>query len=392
MTLQYYIAEHLFDGDGNVYHDYAVGIDEEGVLHYFGSVENIPSTAQVEYLSGGLCPGFINTHCHLELSHLLGRMPTGTGLIDFLMKIVSLRETDPETIHHRIEQEDVKMWEAGIVAVGDISNTAHTAKTKQHSPILYHTFLEVFDFAQDQLSTDFFEKSMSMLAQMPTPCTLVPHATYSVSQNLMALLGSASIGQLISIHNQESIQTDLLHKRGSQGSSFARFLEHFGFSYPDYFGGLSSNIDYITAHLPSNLRILLVHNTYTHKEDIAKATNHFDQVYLVTCPNANLFIENTLPDYDIFLEAGATVCIGTDSLTSNWHLSILEEMKTLKKYKSYLPTHLLTQWACANGARALQVEEQLGSLKIGTRPGLNHLFPLSSQGELTPETTVNKIA
>jgi cytosine/adenosine deaminase-related metal-dependent hydrolase len=59
-------------------------------------------------------------------------------------------------------------------------------------------------------------------------------------------------------------------------------------------------------------------------------------IFWATCPNANLYIENRLPDYKIFLDADAIVTIGTDSLTSNWQLSIWEEIKTIRKYQSFV--------------------------------------------------------
>jgi cytosine/adenosine deaminase-related metal-dependent hydrolase len=62
--------------------------------------------------------------------------------------------------------------------------------------------------------------------------------------------------------------------------------------------------------------------------------------------------------------------IGTDSLTSNWQLSILEEMKTISKYQSYIPFDTLLQWATLNGARALGMEQELGSIEAGKKPGL----------------------
>jgi imidazolonepropionase-like amidohydrolase len=65
--------------------------------------------------------------------------------------------------------------------------------------------------------------------------------------------------------------------------------------------------------------------------------------------------------------------IGTDSLTSNWQLSILEEMKTISRYQSYVPFETLLGWATINGALALGMEETLGSLSVGKSPGILNL-------------------
>jgi aminodeoxyfutalosine deaminase len=113
-----------------------------------------------------------------------------------------------------------------------------------------------------------------------------------------------------------------------------------------------------------------VHNTLTSPEDIQAAQAWSDQVYWATCANANLYIENRLPFYQHFIHTGARMTIGTDSLTSNWQLSILEEMKTISRYQSYVHFDTLLQWATLNGAMALGMEDEMGSLEIGKTPGV----------------------
>jgi cytosine/adenosine deaminase-related metal-dependent hydrolase len=120
-------------------------------------------------------------------------------------------------------------------------------------------------------------------------------------------------------------------------------------------------------------RTLFVHNTMSNQEDVAAAHNWSDNVYWATCPNANLYIENRLPDYGLFLEGGARMTIGTDSLSSNWQLSIWEEIKTIKKYNDYISLAELLKWATINGAMALGFDGELGSFAKGKRPGVVHV-------------------
>ncbi|MEL7378446.1 MAG: amidohydrolase family protein, partial [Bacteroidota bacterium] len=141
---------------------------------------------------------------------------------------------------------------------------------------------------------------------------------------------------------------------------------------------------------------LFVHNTTTTSEDIAAATSWAQNgVYWATCPNANLYIENRLPRYDIFLEADAKVCVGTDSLTSNWQLSVLEEMKTISKYQSYVPFQTLLKWATLHGAEALGFDDELGSLSVGKKPGLLALDGLNGSDpesyRIDSKTTVDRL-
>ena len=137
-----------------------------------------------------------------------------------------------------------------------------------------------------------------------------------------------------------------------------------------------------------NQRTLFVHNTLTTVDDIKAAQTWSNQVYWATCPRANMYIENRLPNYQHFIDEKALVTIGTDSLTSNWQLSIVAEMKAIAKYQSYVPLDTLLKWATLNGAEALGFEKDLGSLEVGKRPGLNLLnlednFLLSAKTEVT---------
>ena len=119
-----------------------------------------------------------------------------------------------------------------------------------------------------------------------------------------------------------------------------------------------------------SVRTLFVHNTLTSKADIEAAHQWSPNVYWATCPNANLYIENRLPNYQNFLDTNARMTIGTDSLTSNWQLSIIEEMKTIQRFQSYVPLDTLLKWATLNGAEALGFADTLGSLEVGKTPSL----------------------
>ena len=125
-------------------------------------------------------------------------------------------------------------------------------------------------------------------------------------------------------------------------------------------------------------------------DDISTAHEWSDKVYWATCANANLYIENRLPNYQLFLDGNAKMTIGTDSLTSNWQLSVLDEMKTISKYQSYVSFETLLRWATLNGAEALGYEKDLGSLEVGKTPGLN-LLNLEDDLLLNAKTEVTRL-
>ncbi len=333
-------------------------------------------SASVQYLPGVLIPGFINAHCHLELSHMKDKVDTGTGLLPFLQSVVAFRDFPEEVILDAIEKSDEAMQAEGIVAVGDISNKLDTAAQKAKSPIRYYTFVELFDFLQDDLAEETFQKHQAVLegqsAEGGDKKSYAPHAPYTVSKKLFQQIRAANPrGASTSIHNQETAHENALFESKSGG--FLDFYKAFGFSLEHFEPTGNPSIHYALQQMDPNGKTLFVHNTQTTPEDIKAAHAWSDHTYWVTCPNANLYIENRIPNYQYFLDTNAHVAIGTDSLTSNWQLSILEEMKTIARYQSYVPLETLFRWATYHGALALGFENDLGSFEVGKKPGVLHL-------------------
>jgi cytosine/adenosine deaminase-related metal-dependent hydrolase len=131
---------------------------------------------------------------------------------------------------------------------------------------------------------------------------------------------------------------------------------------------------------------LLIHNTFITKEDIEFAKENFKNTYYGLCPNANLYIENELPDVETLRKLNIDICLGTDSFASNNSLSILEEMKTIQKNFDVSLEELI-QWATINGAKALGMEKTIGSIEVGKRPGLL-LLKVEGEGKSVEELEV----
>ena len=386
-------ADYVYTITGEPIKEGVVIVDDEGKVRSVDQRINHDS-ASLEIHKGIIVPGFVNTHCHLELSHMKGRVNTGTGLLPFLQSVVKFRDIPLEEILDAIEKGDQEMYDNGIVAVGDISNMLHTARVKANSSIHYYTFVEMFDFMQDSMAQQTFNQYKEVFdgqaGDSGNRKSCVPHAPYTVSSQLFELINEANDnnGITVSIHNQETTHEDELFLTKTGG--FVDFYNDFGFSLDHFEASGKTSIHYALAKMNPHCRTLFVHNTMTTPEDIRAAQNWNDQVYWATCPNANLYIENRMPYYQHFLDTGAKVTIGTDSLTSNWQLSVLEEMKTIAHYQSYVPFDELLRWATLNGAEALGFEAALGSIETGKKPGLN-LLNISKGEELSASTTVKRL-
>ena len=369
-------------------------VDDHGTIQKIDIRANY-DIEDLEVHQGIIIPGFVNTHCHLELSHMKGKVHTGTGLIPFITSVVQQRGASEAEIQNAIETADKEMYNNGIVAVGDISNVVDTFAQKSKGNLRYYTFTEFFDFLQDANAQVEFDKYKAVYDQLTLPAghakSCVPHAPYSVSKKLFQLINEVNAGvrKTVSIHNQETPPENELFLTKSGG--FVDFYGGFGISLDDFEANNKPSIHYALQHMDPNHRTLFVHNTLSTAADIQVAQAWGSEVYWATCPNANLYIENDLPNYQAFIDNDAQMTIGTDSLTSNWQLSILDEMKAIAKYQSYVPFETLLQWATLNGARALGFEEDLGSIEVGKTCGLNLLYNLNEKGELATETEVKRL-
>jgi cytosine/adenosine deaminase-related metal-dependent hydrolase len=380
-----------------------ITVDDDGTILDVGFTSD--NKLQVEYHQGIICPGFINTHCHLELSHMHAQLQEKTGIGVFIEGIISKRGLTPLTpIKQAIEHAEKEMIKNGIVAVGDISNDNNTFEQKAKGNLLYHTFIEVFNLDANK-AQETFNKGINLEIEYkntfnqshrntPSFASISPHAPYTMSEKLLQLINESAAKNktVISIHNQESeAENELfISNTGALVNSFKKI----GFNI-DLLRKTGINSLYSTLPLLSNaLKIMLVHNTFTSKEDVVWAqhqmeTNRQTKLYWCTCPNANLYIENTLPDYTIFMDTNAVVTIGTDSLASNWSLSVLDELKTITKYFPEIDLNTLLTWATKNGANCLGFE-QLGTIEKGKKPGLN-LLKNMDEFKIVDETTVLRL-
>ena len=366
--------------------------DENGKILKMDDREN-HDLASIDIRKGVLTPGFINTHCHLELSHMKGKVETGTGLLPFLQKVVAFRDIPQEEILSAIANGDQEMYHNGIVAVGDISNKVDTADQKSRSTIKYYTFVEMFDFMQDTNAQPTFEQYKQVYdgqsASGGNRKSCVPHAPYTVSPSLFNYInGVNQNGQTVSIHNQETIHENDLFLTKTGG--FKDFYQSFGISLENFNPTNQTSIHYAMQYMDPSCKTIFVHNTMTLPEDIRAAQNWNNNIYWATCPNANLYIENRLPNYQYFLDNNAKVTIGTDSLTSNWGLSILEEMKVILRFQSYVSFETVLKWATLNGAEALGYEGELGSLEEGKIPGIN-LISTNEAGKVDNNSRVERL-
>jgi aminodeoxyfutalosine deaminase len=369
-----FTANNIFTGHTMLPAGNVLITDNKGVVVDIVSLTD--AGEDLAQFNGILCPGFINAHCHLELSHLKGNIPEKTGLVDFVFKVITQRDFATEDILTAIEAAEQEMLQTGIVAVGDICNTPITIRQKAKKRLCYHNFIEVAGFVPAS-AQDRFDKANAILEQYrPTindqRSTLSPHAPYSVSPQLFEFINNATANNIVTIHNQETQAEDEFFK--NRTGDFLHLYSKLGIDISFFNATGKSSLQSWLPYLNNNQSLILVHNVTTTTADIEfikRATNNKPQTTnFCLCPNANLYISNTLPDINMLMENNCNIVLGTDSLASNHQLDILEEIKTLQKNFSQLKLETILPWATINGARALKMDTTLGSFEKGKCPGV----------------------
>jgi len=402
MTYRKLKADQLFDGHHLHGNDKVLIIDDSGKVQSL--VPASEAGDDVQTFSGILSPGLINCHCHLELSHLKNVIPPYTGLIEFLCSVVTKREGAPNPAKggayedpaqkkmQAIIDAEKEMYDNGILAVGDIGNTADTADGKRKSKIRWQNFVEVLGFTDEKAeeNIEHYKKVAKQFGDDDGPWTmdhrtsLVPHAPYSISPKTFKLINELTKGRVISIHNQEHPAEDVLYKTG--GGEYLKLFKIFGINESPFpVTGLSS-IRSVLPHFNNGQTIFLIHNTFMAEEDVVFAKEYADanglKLIWCLCINANLYIENKVPPIEMFIRNNCPLVLGTDSYSSNWQLSITKEIQAIRNNFPSLSLETILQWATINGARALQWDDELGSFEKGKSPGvvlINSKFETSAR-------------
>ncbi len=386
--MKYYAADVVFPVAGPAIKRGVVAMDDQGIVKGVFNPGEIDENL-VEQFKGALIPGFVNVHCHLELSHLLGVVPRSTGLPSFLSAVINERGNHESKLEAAMEEADKMMYDNGIQAVGDHVNSAVTAKIKENSPIKYHTFVEVMATNKEDVVTRIDNAKEIEFHFDYKHSSITPHAPYSGSKFLFKTLKKAiSEDNIISIHNQESDEENKLfrYKKGE----FLEFFKKMDMVLEDFRAQARNSLQSFLPYIPSKNKLILVHNTYTSIKDLDFVDRMGRSVYFCFCPKANLYIEDRIPKIDNFLLGGHDIVIGTDSLASNDTLDILEELKVIHKEFPDLDFNETIKWATLNGAKALNLESELGSLEVGKKPGLVLLEGMDTF-KLNPKVKVRRI-
>ncbi|MGC9331952.1 MAG: amidohydrolase family protein [Bacteroidales bacterium] len=349
--------------------------------------------AQTEYYQGILTPGFINAHVHLELSFKDAVFTGNSGMSDFIRHVRWCRKNLIQPCADNMLTWIRKIKYLGTVAVSDVMNSGHALNLLEKSELKHIDFFEYFMLDEKHMQQQA-EKHKTLVEQYPE-CLIYSalHAPYTISPSNVSLLKKIFSGHQVitSIHFKESSEEIQLYQQ--KGELYKLYCE------------LKKNYHPVVHHndLVQELfeifrntdKIMFVHNTFITSQDIndienlARKTNK--SVAFVLCPRSNFNISGVFPPFNMLRQSELPIMLGTDSLLSVSSLSIFDELMFVHHDLRDIPLKEMLQWITTNPARFLGLEESMGSLRPGKKPGINLVHGKGVSAEHWPENAELKV-
>jgi 5-methylthioadenosine/S-adenosylhomocysteine deaminase len=368
------------DSARNIYKDGAVAIRGDSIVAV-GPANEISSryaaSRTIDAHDELVMPGLINGHAHAAMSLFRG-LADDLSLNDWLQKYIfpaEARNVTPDFVEWGTRLGILEMLGGGITTYADMyyfeDNVARVTKAAGMRGVLGETFI---DFpAPDNKSVPqmlaYTENYIKHWQGDPliTPA-VAPHSIYTCStktlQSAAALARKYDVPILIHL-SEAPFEGD--QSRAKYGLSPTAYLENIGFLGPDV---TAAHCVWVTAgdmQLLASHRVGCVHN-----------------------PSSNMKLASGASPVVDLIAAGVPVGLGTDGAASNNDLDMFEEMDLAAKLQKLvrmdpraLPAEQVVAMATINGARALHIEREIGSLESGKkadviliRTGAPHATPM----------------
>ena len=338
-----------------------------------------------------LMPGLVNAHTHLDLTSSADSVQRTPKFTDWIFQIVGKRT--PSTIEPSIREGVQQSLAGGATTVGDIDGTGESRQILRDTPIRKVVFFEVLGFSGERAAMGL-NRLATYLGSPPAPDPLLtealsPHAPYSTSADIYRQCITSGLSVCTHIAETE----DELEFLSSGTGAFQDYLEALGISTAEWVPPELTPVGYMETLGVLQKSSLLIHCNYLTEADVALLAESGASV--VFCPRSHHYFYHTNHPVARLIESGINVAIGTDSLASNWSLSLLDELKFLARTQPCIRPETLFDMVTCNGAKALGLE-QVGRLEKGWqadiiavqipndgRPVIEQMLDSSSENLLT---------
>lgn len=348
---------------------------DDGRIAYVGPRVGAPEGDQVDLGDALILPGLVNAHTHLELTVMRGFLED----LSFVDWIGKLRRGRNEVLSTESLLDSARLGinegiRAGVTCYADTCSTGVVIQAMREAGVRGIMYQEVFAPAPEGAEAaladlvarlDVLERETTDLVALGVS----PHAPYTVSEKLYAAVSelSRSRNLPLAMHIAESAEEDELVRNGL--GPFADLWERRGIS-PPVEGATRSPIELLSRHGLLREDSLLIHAVRVDSQDLDLISKY--ECAVVHCPISNAKLGHGIAPLLDILARKIRVGLGSDSMASNNRMDMLEEARmALLLQRAHTKAHDavsaedVLMLATIGGARALGLEDRIGSLEAG---------------------------
>ncbi|MFH1563343.1 MAG: amidohydrolase family protein [Nitrospirota bacterium] len=328
----------------------------------------------VELKNVCLLPGFVNAHTHLELTNLKDKIPYKDSFIQWIRDIVEVKKTwNKKDYIDSLKLSIKQLIASGTTTVADITTTGLSPQVLSDSNLRCRIYKEITGFKSELISQIMAGLNEYLSKSHPTNLIdfgLAPHAPYSVNPQLFIKIDklAKTYNLPMSIHIAEAKEElELLMKGEGECVSLLKELGVWEDNWIQRIRWIPPKltpVKYLDSLGILNSNLIGVHLNYITNEEIEILKEK--RVGVVHCPKSHKFFQREDFPIQKLIDKGILVALGTDSLASNDSLSMLEEMKEIKR-RYNLSGEGILKLATINGAKALDLDDRIGSLQPGKK-------------------------
>jgi len=346
-------ARWLFPGDAPPLAGGGVVLDGARVA----AIEPHGGVWDIDFGHAAILPGLVNAHTHLDLSGMQSMDPPNPDFTGWLRQVIAHRRAGSMLNDaHDIRTGLLESLAAGTTLLGDISGDGSSWAELVEAPLRAVVFREMLGLPKDRAERAWQSAQEWLGACSPTPTCrpgLSPHAPYSARVSLIKAAGNS--GLPMAIHLAETMaERELL---ADHAGPFVNFLKELGAWDPP---GLATSPEHVLRLQDGRSPTLFVHGNF-----LASSASIPANGSIVYCPRTHAAFGHAPHPFRDLMARGVRVALGTDSLASNPDLSILEEMRFLRRDNPDLPGATILHMATLAGAEALGWADEAGSLAPG---------------------------
>lgn len=339
-----------------------------------------------------LLPGFVNAHCHLELTDI-GSLPRDLlknqnhkiNFVSWIRELVLRKEKlSQDEQDHGIKMGAEKLLQSGVTTLGDHMSFNTNWRSITETPLRGRVFGEVLGIVPEVCEHIYtlLKKVQQEFSASRFRLHISPHSAHAVTLPILLKLLQTESPPL-SIHLSESQEEKEYFSR--QGGDLLKLIHDLGVVAPHH---AASGLEMLAANRIDLSKILLIHGNYLGPEEIALIKKN--KICIVHCPGSHSYFEHAAFPLESLLAQNVTIALGTDSLASNFELNFLSELRRVQKNFPRLGENQILKMATINGAKALCMENEVGTLERGKKADI---IGFKMQKNTTPfATMLNKNA